>query len=83
MGRQTKWRNLGRNETGFPSPDGSHIVTNLCAFKKEEAGTLNTQDCAFHKALLKRGFPKTSGAKLIIYHQLAKHNNNLQNQGPD
>jgi len=32
---------------------------------------------AFQEALLKRGFPETSGAKLIIYHQLAKHNNNL------
>lgn len=43
-----------------------------CEFEKKAAGTSNTQDGAFQEALLKRGFPKTSGAKLIVYHQLAK-----------
>lgn len=77
MGRQTNQRICIRIKQAFPALMALTLSLCPCEFEKEAAGTLNTQDSAFQEALLKRGFLKTSGAKMIVYHQLAKHNNNL------
>lgn len=55
-----------------------------CEFEKEVAGVLNTKDSGFQEALLKRGFlkKKRSGAKRIVYHQLAKQGKLHPESGP-